>query len=186
MGKIIWDLPLKTVSEANSSEHWTKSSKRHRQQQFFIRQLFNKESTKIELPCTVKMTRTSTRFLDDDNLRIAFKWIRDEISECLIPEKCGNFVDKKGKIRSLKGRADDDTRITWEYSQEKSKVQGIKIEIDFDEIIRQRRDLYEKLLELRDIPVPITSPCERENFPSIQHAEYQWIDPKRLTHDKND
>lgn len=128
-GKIIWEIPLKTVSEANSSEHWTKSSKRHRQQQFFIRQLFNTESIKIGLPCTVKMTRMSSRLLDDDNLRTAFKWIRDEISECLIPEKCGKYVDNKGIIRFLKGRADNDTRIIWEYAQEKSRNQGVKIEI---------------------------------------------------------
>lgn len=130
MGKIIWEIPLKTVSESNCREHWTKSSKRHRQQQFIIRAVYNAESQEITLPCTVKMTRMSSRLLDDDNLRIAFKWIRDEISECLIPEKCASYVDNNGNIRRLKGRADDDARINWKYAQEKSKIKGVKIEFE--------------------------------------------------------
>lgn len=141
---IVWSLPLKTVSEINNvkvkskdgksrSEHWTEKSKRHKQQQFFIRSLFNHEGIEIKLPCTVKLIRISPRLLDDDNLRSAFKWIRDELSECLIPEKVKAYVTKKGKMALIKGRADDDPRITWIYDQEKGK-QGIRIEIltDFD------------------------------------------------------
>ena len=63
---IVWELPLKTISEANSSEHWTAKSKRHRQQQFFIRSLFAKESRQITVPCTIYMVRLSPRFLDDE------------------------------------------------------------------------------------------------------------------------
>ena len=133
MVKIIWELPLRTVSEANSSEHWTISSKRHRQQQFFIRQLFTHEGQKINFPCCVKMVRLGPRELDDDNLRSAFKWIRDELSQCMLPEKRLTYVDAKGKIRELKGRADSDKRITWEYSQEKNKVSGIRIEISYED-----------------------------------------------------
>lgn len=130
--KIIWELPLKTVSEANCFEHYRIKSKRHQQQQFFIRQLFIHEAQKIVLPCTVKMIRLAPRTLDeDDNLRMAFKWIKDEISECLIPEKRAAYVTKKGRIQEVKGRADSDKRITWEYGQEKTKIQGIRIEISF-------------------------------------------------------
>lgn len=119
---IIWQLSLKTVSEANCSEHWTKKSKRHRQQQFFIRQLFKQEPVKIALPCEVKMVRLASRTLDSDNLVSAFKWIRDELSECLIPST------KKGK-----GRSDSDPRITWVYDQGKSSRTGIRIEISFSD-----------------------------------------------------
>jgi hypothetical protein len=69
--------------------------------------------------------------LDDDNLRFSLKWIRDEISECLIPEKRKSYVDKNGKLRHLKGRADDDERITWDYAQEKNQTYGVRIEIRF-------------------------------------------------------
>lgn len=77
------------------------------------------------------MTRLSPRLLDDDNLRSAFKWIRDEISVCLIPEKRTTYIDKNGKVREVKGRADDDERICWAYKQEKAKRQGIRLSIEF-------------------------------------------------------
>ena len=130
MTKIIWELPLETVSEANCSEHWAKKSRRHRQQQFFIRLLFNGLERPISLPCCVKMIRVGPRHLDEkENLPMAFKWIADEISECLIPEKVTTYLDKKGKLRRVKGRADDSPLIQWEYAQEKGKTKGIRIEI---------------------------------------------------------
>lgn len=130
--KITWELPIKTVSESNCCEHWTKKAKRHKQQQYFIWLLFNSEETHIELPCTVKMIRLGPKYLDaEDNLPMAFKWIKDEISECLIPEKRKSFINKKGKIQQIKGRADSDPRIKWEYGQEKAKTLGIRIEIFF-------------------------------------------------------
>lgn len=128
--KIIWELPLKTVSESNISEHWTRSSKRHRRQQFYIRQLFKHEVRQIPIPCIVKLIRLNSRFLDeDDNLRMAFKWIKDEVSECIFPNKNSTYVDKKGKVRLIKGRADDTPLIQWQYSQEKNSIMGIRIEI---------------------------------------------------------
>jgi hypothetical protein len=127
---IIWELPLKTVSESNCSEHWHKKATRHTQQQFFIRSLFRKETQPIPIPCIVKMIRLGPRFLDkDDNLRIAFKWIKDEISECIFPDKAKTYMDKNGKVRQIKGRADDTPLITWQYDQEKTKKLGIRIEI---------------------------------------------------------
>lgn len=130
MDKIIWELPLKTISEANCSQHWTVKSKRHKQQQFFVRALFNRQQNPISLPCCVKMIRLGSRLLDaEENLPMAFKWVKDEISACLIPEKRKFYKDKKGKLREIKGRADDDPRIKWQYGQEKAATQGIRIEI---------------------------------------------------------
>lgn len=139
MQRIIWEVPIKTVSEANISEHWTKKSKRHRQQQFFIRQLFHNNEKHIDLPCSVKMTRLGGRYLDaDENLPMAFKYIKDEIAECLFPEKKQTYFDKKGKIRILKGRCDDSPLVTWKYAQEKSKNLGIRIEIE--SLIQDKHD----------------------------------------------
>lgn len=130
MTKIEWYLPLKTISEANSSEHWTSKSKRHKQQQFFVRALFNRESRPITTPCCIKLTRLGPRYLDaDDNLPMALKWIKDEIAECLFPENKKIYKDKKGKERVLKGRSDDSPLVKWEYSQEKAVICGIRIEI---------------------------------------------------------
>ncbi len=58
------------------------------------------------------------------------KWVRDQVSECILPEKTKTYVTDKGKLRTLKGRADDDPRLHWEYAQEKSKTMGVRIEIE--------------------------------------------------------
>jgi hypothetical protein len=129
MEKIVWEIPLKTVSEANCSEHWTISSKRHRQQQFFVRALFHGLDRDVSIPCKITLTRLNSRGLDDDNLVSAFKFLRDEVSECIFPEKRMHYI-KNGKARAIKGRADSDPRIKWEYAQEKSKKMGVRIEIE--------------------------------------------------------
>lgn len=130
MTKIIWQLPIKTVSESNNSEHWTKSRKRHKQQQFFIRSLFLHEMEPIFLPCQIKLIRHSPRLLDsEDNLPMAFKWIKDEIGACLFPEKVVVYRKKNGTLAKNKGHADSDPRVTWAYGQEKSPCQSIRIEI---------------------------------------------------------
>ncbi len=77
------------------------------------------------------MVRLSGRFLDkDDNLRMAFKWIKDEIADCLFPDERKVYVDKKGIVRALKGRTDDNPTVIWEYDQEKSRKCAIRIEIE--------------------------------------------------------
>jgi hypothetical protein len=84
----------------------------------------------IPFPCEVTLTRISPRFLDsEDNLPIAFKWIKDEIGACFFPEKLVTFHKKNGKIVKNKGHADSDPRVKWKYSQEKGKIAGIRIEI---------------------------------------------------------
>jgi len=130
MNKIVWQLPLRTCDETNAYEHRAVKTRRHRQQQFFIRQLFLHESRPIELPCTVKMVRLSPGTMDEeDNLRMAFKWIKDEIGACLCPSKSVVYVTKKGKTRENKGHADGDKRIKWEYGQEKARTLSVRIEI---------------------------------------------------------
>jgi hypothetical protein len=131
MTTITWELPIKTVSEANCSEHWTKKARRHKAQQWVVRLAFNGLKNPITLPCCVKMTRLGSRYTDSDNLLTALKFVRDEVSECLIPEKRASYVTKEGKTKAIKGRADDDPRITWQYDQEKAKKYAVRIEITF-------------------------------------------------------
>jgi len=131
MTKIMWEIPLTTVSEANSSEHWSKSSKRHRQQQFFIRAMFHGLKEEIPLPCKITLTRLNSRGLDkSENLPMAFKYIKDEIALCIFPEYRKSYVAKNGKIKQIKGRGDEDVRLNWDYAQEKSSRMGIRIEIE--------------------------------------------------------
>lgn len=115
--KIVCEVPIKTVSESNCSEHWTKKSKRHKQQKFFVQLALKEQVKKITLPCMIKVVRLSSRLLDYDNLVSSQKWVIDSICDLLIP--------------GLKpGRADGDTRISVCYDQEKSKSNGVRIEID--------------------------------------------------------
>ncbi len=128
--KIVWDLPIKTVSEANVKEHWTYSSKRHRFQQQLIKGAFRRAGCVIVLPCVIRMVRLSSRKLDvSDNLPMAFKWIKDQIADCILPKEVRTYIDKKGKLRALKGRTDDHEGLKWEYDQEQSKECRVRIEI---------------------------------------------------------
>ena len=132
VNEITLTLPIRTVSEANISEHWSKRAKRRRQQAFLVRHAFSKLTQPITLPCEITLTRLSPRLLDQqDNLPMSFKSIVDQLSECLIPEKAGHYITKDGARRAIRGRADDDNRLTWEFSQEKSKIAAIRIEMRF-------------------------------------------------------
>lgn len=111
-----WTINIQTVSESNVSEHWTKKSARHRQQQEFVRKKFEREQQKIDLPCEIKLVRLSPCLLDDDNLVTAFKWIRDQVADCILPGL-------------KKGRADADKRLSWKYDQEKHPIAAVRIEI---------------------------------------------------------
>ncbi len=142
--KIIWELPLRTVSEANKSEHWTISSRRHRQQQFFIRALFTQEARKITLPCVCTMIRLTGhygRFLDvEENLPMCFKFVKDEIGACLFPDKVVTYKKKNGTTATNKGHCDSSPLIIWKYGQEKSKRVGIRIEFEMQEEKNARMD----------------------------------------------
>jgi hypothetical protein len=105
-------LPIITVSEANTSQHWTEKRKRvcsQKSEIFFA--LFN---TKIEKPCKITLVRCGGRKMDYDNLISAFKYIRDAIAENINP---GLAI----------GRADDDSSIEWNYEQDTKKKKGIMI-----------------------------------------------------------
>ncbi len=110
-------LPLRTISEANCFEHWTKKQKRHRIQQKSIGLLLNPLKSIIKLPCHIELTRYAPKSLDKhDNLPMSFKYILDA---------CCAII--KNDFRP--GRADDDDRFTVSYDQVKSKNYGIKIVI---------------------------------------------------------
>jgi hypothetical protein len=114
-----WQLPLKTASEANSSEHWTKKAKRHKLQKQKIKAALLSERPPITIPCSVVVTRIAPRELDShDNLSMALKYCIDAIAEYLVPGKAI-------------GRADDCKEIKWDYKQKKGGIReyGIIIEL---------------------------------------------------------
>lgn len=107
-------LAIDTVSEANCSEHWRKKHARHKLQKLMIK--MNDHRIPKTLPIHIKFTRIATRKLDaHDNLRISLKWICDQVCAQIT----GNYVP---------GRADDDSRITFEYDQVGGSPKMVKIE----------------------------------------------------------
>lgn len=102
---------LELVSEANNNEHYRVKAMRHRIQKHIV-WAYMKRLAVPSMPITVTLVRGAPRPYDDDNIRSAFKYVRDAVSEYILGE-----VDQK-KYRP--GRADNDPRIKWEYSQEKT------------------------------------------------------------------
>ncbi len=118
-GKVLINLPLQTVSEANCFEPWQVKHGRHKQQQRLVAIALNPHRDKIHLPCKVMMTRFAPHELDAfENLPMSFKYIVDAICTIIT-----------GDYRP--GRADSDKRITLACEQVKSKEYGIRIEITF-------------------------------------------------------
>lgn len=111
-------IPLRIVSEANSSEPWPKKAKRHKQQKMLVKAYL--PSVPFLLPCTVMLIRHAPRPFDDDNLQTAFKYIRDAVASW--------FVELPG----LPGQADSDPRITWKYVQKKTKDKQYYITIQVE------------------------------------------------------
>ncbi len=107
-------VPIATVSEANTFEHWTDKHRRHKKQKERTHLML--PAQKYPLPCSINLTRISPRNLDGDNLVSSMKHIRDAVAEKIHPGLAP-------------GRADDDPLITWNYSQEKGqpKQQGVRI-----------------------------------------------------------
>lgn len=98
-------LPLRLVSILNAREHWRTRALRaskHRNACIVI--------PKLMVPCTVLMVRLGPRELDDDNLQGACKSVRDGIADRL-------------------GVDDRDKRVSWLYSQERSKEYGVRVTI---------------------------------------------------------
>lgn len=113
------NLPLRTVSEANTFEHWTESHKRHTIQKKTVALALNPVKSHVKLPCHIKLTRYAPDFLDEfENLPMSFKYIVDA---------CCAIIT--GDFRA--GRADGDKRIKLSCDQIKSEGYGIRIVITF-------------------------------------------------------
>jgi hypothetical protein len=92
--------PIKTVSEANQSEHWREKYRRKKAQQREMNAEWLRavKGRKVQLPCTVRFLRIGPKRLDKDNLSGCFKHLQDEVARMLGVDDGGNLV-------------------TWEYDQ---------------------------------------------------------------------
>jgi hypothetical protein len=121
METIEFFMPIKTVSESNNFDPWRKKSARHKSQKISTRfcLLQSRGTKEIKIPCKIKLTRISPRFLDEhDNLRVSLKYILDALCEEIMDDR------RSGRADSLPG-------LSFEYAQEKSKNHGVKVEISW-------------------------------------------------------
>jgi hypothetical protein len=116
-GKVILDLPIRTISEANCFEPWRIKHARHKDQQRIVALGLNPLKGNISLPCKIVLTRFAPDFLDAfDNLPMSFKYIVDAVCAIIT-----------GEYRA--GKADSDERIQISCNQVKSDKYGIRIEV---------------------------------------------------------
>lgn len=112
MKQIDFQAAIKTVSEANSRDHWAVKMRRKEGQQeaMMVALLNNLHGKKIEFPCAVKLTRVGPNKLDGDNLQSAFKGIRDVIARKL-------------------GVDDGDEKVQWEYAQMPVRIREYAVKV---------------------------------------------------------
>lgn len=115
-------LPIKTVSEANSSEHWTRKSKRHKLQKKWITLAYHRDKPKLPKRASILLTRIAPRILDaSDNLPMCFKYVKDYIADLINPGLAA-------------GRADDSQDLHWVYSQERGETREYAVVIKIYEV----------------------------------------------------
>ncbi len=118
-GKVILDLPIKTVSEANCFEPWQKKHGRHKEQQRIVALALNPLKGNIRMPCKIMLTRLAPNHLDVfDNLPMSLKYIVDAVCAIIT-----------GEYRA--GKADGDKRISIACDQIKSEAYGVRIEVTY-------------------------------------------------------
>lgn len=100
-------LPIRTVSEANQRDHWTKKARRAKDQRgttaLVVRAELRRKRVTIGNGLVVTLCRVAPGTLDDDNLRGACKGPRDGIADAL-------------------GINDRDPRVTWAYQQRRGRA----------------------------------------------------------------
>ena len=101
---------MRLISTANTREHWATKHRRESGQIFELNAEHGGALRAVRLPATVTFTRVAPKQLDGDNLRYAFKHLRDYIATQILPEPTqGNQHGRRGD--------DSDERITWQYGQ---------------------------------------------------------------------
>lgn len=109
-------IPLRTVSEANARDNrWVRArrTKAHRGTTRIVcgpALAMYREFLRVGLTVFVRLVRVSPGELDDDNLRVALKAVRDGVTDAL------GLID------------DRDHRLVWAYDQHrKAKTHGVEI-----------------------------------------------------------
>lgn len=112
---LIVEIPIRIESVANKREHWSVKAERTRRHRGWGFLFMNPAGLAPALPCAVMLTRIAPRQLDDDNLRSAFKALRDGIADRL-------------------GVKDNDPRVRWDYAQERGKPREYAARVTITEV----------------------------------------------------
>ena len=117
-----WLIQVKTISEANCSQHWSVKRKRHKMQQSVTYYSMMQHAAGIKPPVHIKLSRCENRLLDDDNLPSSMKFLTDQIASYFFPGLAA-------------GRADGQKGISFKYDQVKTfskEDKGVLITIDWE------------------------------------------------------
>lgn len=108
------EFPMKLPSVSNLREHWATKAKRVKAQRAVTRITLRGVhfGYRQMIPLAVTLTRVAPRKLDDDNLRGAFKAVRDEIAAYF-------------------GVDDGSKEIEWHYAQAKGKA-AVRIGLELE------------------------------------------------------
>jgi hypothetical protein len=118
-GRLELQVPIRTVSEANNFDHWTKKRKRHKTQQKLIFFALLNCKHLVKFPCMILFIRYAPKTLDKhDNLPMSLKWVVDST--------CSEITNEHRP-----GLADNFKYIDIHYDQVISKQYYIKIIITF-------------------------------------------------------
>lgn len=120
LSRIEFTVPIRTISEANSRDHWrVKNARKKAQQEEVAIAMHNAlRGNNIALPCSVRMIRYGQNALDTDNLAGSFKHTQDMIA------------------RKLNVDDGDASKVTWLYEQQPTGTRNYFVRV---EIISLRR-----------------------------------------------
>lgn len=105
------ELPIRLVSTANTREHWATKAARAKQHRHTAYWGLRNLTLPPDPPYLITITRYGPRKLDDDNLAISAKSLRDGIADLL-------------------GIDDGGERLKWVYAQATRKTYAVGIRIE--------------------------------------------------------
>ena len=126
---LVVKLPIKTVSEKNSREHWgTRSRRTAKQRSYTLACLLATGWARPALPLVITLTRIGGRELDSDNLARALSGVRDGIADK--PPGPTTKPGRKPAARPSWVKVDDGSPlIEWRYAQIVGPPAAVLIEI---------------------------------------------------------
>ena len=125
MPEVVFEVPVRLISESNQREHWRARHKRKKDQQEMVSAAWPRRA-RVSLPCVVTLTRVGPKRLDSDNLAGSFK-------------HCQDFLAKLLKVDD-----GDVANVMWQYKQEPvgKREYRLKVRIRYGEgVIGFFRDL---------------------------------------------